>query len=72
MRICLSCKKNTANKSSSLKKSKQNRLMLIPNCSIGGKKKLRLIIHQEASGLLRKLEIRIPLNNIPLIDDILF
>ena len=33
---CVSCKKNTANKNSSVRKTKQNRLMLLPNCTICG------------------------------------
>ena len=35
---CVSCKKNTANKNSSASKTKQNRLMLLSNCAICGKK----------------------------------
>ena len=30
---CVSCKKKTANKNSSVRKSKQNRLMLLSNCT---------------------------------------
>ena len=47
-------------------------LMLVSNCAICGKKKLRLIKNQEASRLLNKLGIRTPLSNIPWIGDILF
>ena len=61
---CGSCKKNTANKNFSAR-TKQNRLMLVSNCAICGKKKLRLIKNQEASRLLNKLGIRTPLSNIP-------
>ena len=46
-------------------KTRQNRLTLVSNCSVCSK-------NQEASGLLSNLRIRVPLNNIPLIDDILF
>ena len=31
---CVSCKKNIANKSSSVKRTKQNRLMLVLNCVV--------------------------------------
>ena len=48
---CVSCKKNTANKNCSIGKTRQNRLMLISNCAICEKKKLRLIKNQEASRL---------------------
>ena len=37
---CDSCKKNTANKNSNVRKTKQNRLMLLSNCAIYGKKKI--------------------------------
>ena len=35
---CVSCKKYTANKNSSFKKTKQNRLMLLSNGAVCGKK----------------------------------
>ena len=34
---CVSGKKNTTNKNSSVRKTKQNRLMLLINCNICGK-----------------------------------
>ena len=37
---CVCCKKYTANENSSVRKTKQNRLMLLSNCAICGKKKL--------------------------------
>ena len=64
---CVSCKKHTANKNSSV-----NRLIFGSSCDIFGKKKPGSIKDQEASGLLSKLGIRTPLINIPLIGDILF
>ena len=44
---CVSCKKYTANANSSVRKTKQNRLMLSPNCAISGKKKSTFINNQE-------------------------
>ena len=44
---CDSCKKYTANENSSVRKTKQNRLMLSPNCAISGKKKSTFIDNQE-------------------------
>ena len=44
---CVSCMKNNANKNSSVRRTKQNRLMLVSNCAICGKKKLRFIKNQE-------------------------
>ena len=31
---CVSCKKNTINENSSVRKTKQNRLMLLSNCAV--------------------------------------
>ena len=44
---CVSCKKNTANKISSVRKTKQNELMLLSNCVVCGREKLRLTENQE-------------------------
>ena len=48
---CVSCKKNTANKRSGVRRTKQNRLILASNCAICGKKKSRFIKNQEVSRL---------------------
>ena len=37
---CVSFKKNTANKNSSVRRTKQNRLILVSNCAVYGKKKV--------------------------------
>ena len=44
---CVSCKKKTANKNLSFRKSKQNRLMVLSNCAVLGKKKSTFIKNQE-------------------------
>ena len=44
---CASCKKYTAKESSSVRKSKQNRLMLLSNCVVCGKKKSTFIKNKE-------------------------
>ena len=36
---CVSCKKYTGNDNSNVRKIKQNRLMLLSNCAVCGKKK---------------------------------
>ena len=36
---CVSCKKNTANENSNVRKTKQNSSMLLSNCAVCGKKK---------------------------------
>ena len=37
---CVSCKKSTSKESSSVRKTKENRLMLLKSCAFWGKKKL--------------------------------
>ena len=73
-KYCVSCKKNTANNNSVVKKlgKIENSKILASTCDIWGKNKLTFIKNQEASRLLCKLVIRIPLGTIPLISDILF
>ena len=44
---CVSCKKNTANENSSVRITKQNRLMLLSNCTVCGKKKSTFIKNKE-------------------------
>ena len=45
----VSCKKYTANENSSVKRTKRNRLMLLSNCAVFGKKKSTLIKNKELS-----------------------
>ena len=51
---------------------RQNRLILVSNCTIYNRKKSRFTKSQEVSGLLGKLGIRTLLSNIPLIGDTFF
>ena len=44
---CVSCKKNTVNKNSSVRKFLKSSVMLLPNCIVSGKKKLTFIRNQE-------------------------
>ena len=69
---CVTCKKNTLNKNSSIRRTRQNRLMLASNCATCVKKKSRFIKNHKASGILSKLGIRTPSSYILLIVDILF
>ena len=48
---CVSSKKYSGSKNSSTRRTKQNRLVLISNCSVCGKKKSRFIKYQEATRL---------------------
>ena len=49
-------------KNCSIRRTKQNRLILVSNCTVCGKKKPGCIKNQEASGLLSKLGIATPLS----------
>ena len=44
---CVSCTKKTANKNSSVRKAKQNRIMFLSICAVCGKKKPRFIKNLE-------------------------
>ena len=46
---CSSCKKYTANKNSSVRKTKHNRLTLLSNCAVCAKRKSTFIKNQEVS-----------------------
>ena len=65
-------KNDTANINSSVRRTKQNKLMVLASCTICGKKKTRFTKNREASGLLSKLKIRTPLSNTPLVVDVLY
>ena len=45
--VFASCVKYTANKNSNVRKTKQNRLMLLSNCAVCGKKKSNFIKNKE-------------------------
>ena len=45
--FCVSWKKNAENKNSSVRKTKQNRLMLLSNCAVFSNKITRFINNQE-------------------------
>ena len=44
---CVSCKKNTVNENTSVRRTKENRLMLVSNCAFFVKRKSRFIKNQE-------------------------
>ena len=46
--------------------------MLLSNCATCGNQKSGFIKKKKSSGLLSEINIRTPLRNIPLLDDILF
>ena len=49
---CVSCKKYTGNEYSSVRKTIQNRLMLLSNCGVYGKKKLTFTKMKELHNLI--------------------
>ena len=69
---CSKCKKDSENLDSKIFKTKNNRIIMRSKCSDCGNKKSRFIKEQEAEGLLSNLGIRMPLNKVPILGDILF
>ena len=46
---CVSCKKYTTNENSSVRKTKHNRLMILSNCAVCGKRKSTFTKSQKVS-----------------------
>lgn len=44
---CEGCKKNNVNKNSSVKETKQNRFVIVPNCAVCDKEKSSFIKNQQ-------------------------
>ena len=59
---CLKCRKNTESKNPKVAKTKKGRITLLSKCAMGDSKKLKFIKEQEASELLSRLGIKIPLS----------
>ena len=69
---CLKCRKDSENINSRASKTGNNRTMILSKCVECGSKKSRFIKNQEAKGLLSNLDIKTPLNKVPILGDILF
>ena len=69
---CLKCRKNTESINPKVLKTTNGKTMILSKCTICGSKKSKSIKEQQAKGLLSNLDIRTPLNKIPLLGDILF
>ena len=69
---CLKCKNNTENIDPEVSSTSNGRLMILSKCAICGSKNSRFIKHQEAKGLLSKLDIKTPLSMLPVLGDMLF
>ena len=63
---CLKYRKNIERKNQKVVKTKNGRMMLLPNGAVCDSKKSKYIKEQEASLLLSSLGIKIPLSKIPL------
>ena len=69
---CLKCKKNTESINPKVSKTTNGKAIIFSTCDICGSKKSKFIKEQEGKGLLSNLGLRTPLNNIPVVGDILF
>ena len=69
---CLKCWKNTESINLRVWNTNNGKTMILSKCSICGSNKSRFIKKQEASGILSNLDLKTPLNKIPLLGDILF
>ena len=61
---CVNCEKHTANENSSVRKTKQNKLMLLSNCVFCGNKKSTLLKTKNSIILMISLKLMKPLTNI--------
>ena len=69
---CLECRKNRESKNRKVLETKNERSMVLSNCAVCGRRKLKFIKEQEASGLLSNLGIKTPFSKIPLVDPALY
>ena len=69
---CLKPKKNTESTNPKVLKTTNGKTMILSKCAICGSKKSKFIKEQQAKGLLSNLGLRTPLNEIPVLGDILF
>ena len=65
---CVKCKRDTGNLNSKIFRTKNNRLIMQSKCPFSGIKKSRFVKEPEVKALLSNLEIRTPLNKIPLLN----
>ena len=69
---CLKCRKYTENIDPQVSSTSNGRTMILSKCAVCNSKKSIFIKIQEAKGLLSKLGIETPLNEIPMLGHILF
>ena len=71
-KYCLKCRKYTKNIRRQISSTSHGKTMMISKCAVFNSRKCKFIKKQEAKRLLSKLGINTPLNEIPLLGDILF
>ena len=69
---CLKYKRNTESINPKVSKTINDRAIISSTCALCSSKKSKFIKQQEAKGLLSNLNLRTPLNKIPVLGDILF
>ena len=67
---CVKCRKNTENLDSKIFKTRNERMIMQSKCAVCGSKKSRFMKEQEAKGTLNSLDLKTPLNKIPLLGEI--
>ena len=65
---CVNCRKDAENIDPKIVRTKNNRLVMQPKCSVWGIKKSRFVKEQEAKGLFSDLGLKTPLSKIPLLN----
>ena len=69
---CFKCRRNTESINPKVSKTTNGKAIILSTRAICGSKKSKFIKEQEAKGLLSNLGLKIPLNKIPVLGDILF
>ena len=65
---CLACRKYTKSINPKKVRNKHNRSMIQSICAVCASKKSRFIKEHQAMGLLSNLDIKTPLNKVPLLN----
>ena len=65
---CFKCKKDTDNIDPKMFRTKNNRLLMQPKCSVCETKMSRFVKEQDAKGLLSNFGIKTPLSKIPMLN----
>ena len=69
---CLKGKKNPECINPKVSKTSNGKTIILLKCTVCDSKKSKFIKEQQSKGLLSNLDIKTPLNKIPLLGDILF